>query len=183
MQNLNYPTLFLCHASPDRETARSLADFLERGADVRVLWDEGEMRPGENLAEKARQGRMADIVVVLFSRASLPPRWPRAQWENALVEEPKGEGVRIAFYKCDDCVPPRVLDNVFERKQIRELKRWVRSRAAGFEPPGGVRYPDADLEWLGVALADRAGVEHDSGFRVCAYVPRRFRRGIRPRMW
>ena len=118
------------------------------------------MLPGEDLAEAARRGRMADIVIVLFSRDSLPPRWPRAQWEAALLNEPKEENVRIAFFKCDDCVPPRVLPHVFDRKQVRGLKRWVRARAAAFEPPEDARYPDADLEWLGVALADRAGVEY-----------------------
>ncbi len=159
MQALNFATVYLCYASADRETARNLADFLERGADVRVPRDEGEMREGEDLAAKARQGRMADIVVVLFSRDSLPPRWPRSLWEDALVNEPKAEGTRIAFLKCDDCVPPRVLQNVFERRRIRELKRWVRARQAQFEPPADARYRDADLEWLGVALADRAGVE------------------------
>ncbi len=160
MQTLNQPTLTLCHAPADRETARSLADFLERGADVRVLRDEGEIRADEGLAEKVRQGRMADIVIVLFSRNSLPPRWPRAEWEDALVNEPRAEGVRIAFFKCDDCVPPRVLQCVFERRQVRELKRWVRGAEARFEPPAEARYPDADLEWLGVALADRTGVEY-----------------------
>jgi hypothetical protein len=159
VQALSFPTLFLCYAPADRDVALKLADFLERGADVWVLRDEGEMRPGEDLAEKARQGRMADIVIVLFSRHSLPPRWPRAQWENALVREPKAEGVRIAFFKCDDCVPPRVLEHVFDWKRVRALKRWVRARAAQFEPPGGAGDPDADLEWLGVALADRAGIE------------------------
>ena len=67
------------------------------------------MADGGDLAEKAREGRMADIVLVLFSRNSMPSRWPRAQWEDALVKEPEAEGVRIAFLKCDDCVPPRVL--------------------------------------------------------------------------
>jgi TIR domain len=160
VQTLDQPTVFLCHASADRETARAVADFLEKGAEVRVLRDEGEMLPDEDLAGAARRARMADIVIVLFSRDSLPPRWPRAQWEDALVNEPREENVRIAFFKCDDCVPPKVLQHVFERKQVRELKRWVRARAAAFEPPEDARYPDADLEWLGVALADRAGVEY-----------------------
>jgi hypothetical protein len=160
VQTLETPTVYLCYATADRETAGELADFLERGADVRVLRDEGQLQPGEDLAEKARQGRMADVVIVLFSRKSLPPRWPRAQWEDALVSEPAAEGIRFAFLKCDDCVPPKVLQNVFDRRQIRDLKRWVRGSSAKFEPPAAARYPDADLEWLGVALADRAGVEY-----------------------
>ncbi len=160
MQTLETHSVYLCYAAADRKIAIELADFLERGADVQVLRDEGELRPDEDLAEKARQGRMADIVIALFSRKSLPSRWPRAQWEGALVSEPRAEGIRIAFLKCDDCVPPKVLENVFDRRQVRELKRWVRGRAAKFEPPAAARYPDADLEWLGVALADRAGVEY-----------------------
>ena len=66
-------------------------------------------RPGQDLAGKAREARMADVALALFSRASLPPRWGRAQWEDALVKEPAEEGVRIGFVTCDDCAPPRVL--------------------------------------------------------------------------
>ena len=48
---------------------------------------------------------MADIVIVFFSRDSCASRWPRAQWEDALVKEPDAEGVHIAFLRCDDCDP------------------------------------------------------------------------------
>ncbi len=155
-------TVFPCYAAADREIAAGIASFLERGADVRVFLEEGEMRPGENLADKAREARMADIVVVLFSRHSLPSRWPRSEWEGALHEEPAAEGVRIAFVRADDCIPPRVLAPRFDLPRgLRELKRWLRGNAAQFEPPVSVRYPDAgpDLEVLGIAIADRAGVE------------------------
>ena len=117
------------------------------------------MRDGEDIAEKARQGRTADCIVVLFSRTSLPRPWPRSQWEGALIHEPRGENVRIAFLECDDCSPPKVLEPVFERRQLRQLKRWLRQSTVTFIPPDDVRDPGADLEWLGVALADRAGEE------------------------
>jgi hypothetical protein len=134
---------------------------------VRVFLEDGEMRPGEDLAAKARQGRMADMVVVLFSRESLPPRWPRSQWEDALVKEPAEEGVRIAFLRCDDCVPPKVLAPQFESKQLRELKRWVRNRAAEWQPPEEVCGEESagSLEVLGIAIADCPGVEtvNDTG--------------------
>ena len=109
---------------------------------------------------------MADIVVVFFSRDSMPSRWARAQWEDALVKEPAAEGVRIAFLSCDDCHPPKVLTPQFDAKQFRELKRWVRADGEGsgitrFEPPADARCPhrSADLEVLGIAIADRPGVE------------------------
>jgi hypothetical protein len=152
-------TLFLCYAAADRNAATRIAAFLERGADVRTFLEEGEIQPDQSLVAKAREARMADIVVVLFSRQSLPPRWPRAEWEEPLVKEPAAEGVRIAFARLDDCLPPRVLHPMFELgglavKGMRDLKRWVRNPAAVPSP----NVP-ADLEVLGIALADRAGME------------------------
>ncbi len=148
-------TIFLCYAPADREFARGVAEFLEAGAAGRVFFDEGAIGPGEDLADKARQGRMADVVVVVFSRHSLPPHWPRAQWEGPLIIEPAQEGVRIAFLNCGGCNPPRVLTPRFPAQQLRNLKRWIRSRAAARETLD----PQPRLEPLAAALADRAGVE------------------------
>ena len=156
MQTLTAPTIFPCYAATDRAMAERLAVLLERGADVRVFLDEGQMPEGADLAEKAREARMADIVLVLFSRNSMPSRWPRAQWEDALVKEPAAEGVRIAFLKCDDCIPPRVLTPMFDAARLRDVKRWVRGSEAG-EPPAAEF--SADLEVLGIAIADRPGTE------------------------
>jgi hypothetical protein len=149
------PSLALCYAPADRELARRIAAFIERGADVRVLLDTGKMRPGEDLAEKARQAAGSEMAVVLFSRHSLPPRWPRAQWEDALVKGPAESGIRIAFVRCDDCVPPRVLAPMFETNALRQIKRWAR----GHMPAPRPERLDGDLEALGIALADRPGVE------------------------
>lgn len=149
-------TLCPCYAAADLEPATRVAEFLERGADVRVFLEEGAMQPGADLAAKAREARMADRVLVFFSRHSLPPRWPRAQWEDALVKEPAAEGVPMAFVRCDDCSPPGVLRPLFTANQLREIKRWVR----GAEPAGAAS-PEfaADLDILGFAIADRPGVE------------------------
>ena len=156
MQTLTAPTIFPCYAAADRALAERLAALLERGADVRVFLDEGQMPEGADLAEKAREARMADIVIVLFSRNSMPSRWPRALWEDALVKEPEAEGVRIAFLKCDDCIPPRVLTPMFDAARLRDVKRWVRGSEPG-EPPAAEF--SADLEVLGIAIADRPGAE------------------------
>ena len=156
MQTLTAATIFPCYAAADRAIAERLAALLERGADVRVFLDEGQMPEGADLAEKAREARMADIVLVLFSRNSLASRWPRAQWEDALVKEPAAEGVRIAFLKCDDCIPPRVLAPMFDAARLRDVKRWVRGSEAA-EPPAAEF--SADLEVLAIAIADRPGRE------------------------
>ncbi len=162
-------TLFPCYAPGDRETAHKIAEFLERGADVRVFLEEGEIRPGEDLITKAREARMADIAVVLFSRESMPPRWSRAQWEGALVTEPAAEGVHMAFMRCDDCVPPKVLVPQFTPRQLRQLKRWVRGHA-----PDADRH-SADLEVLGIAVADRPGCETVETSEMAREFAREFR--------
>jgi hypothetical protein len=160
------PTIFPCYAAADREAARQIAEFLEKCDDARVFLQEGEMRPGQDLAEKAREARMADIALVLFTRNSLPARWPRTQWEDALVKEPAEERTRIAFLRCDDCVPPRVLKPQFDlvglpREGLRQLKRWVRGRAASFEgrEQAGAQGREGGLEVLGIAVADQPGSE------------------------
>ncbi len=165
MQTLTRTTVFPCYAPEDRTVAAALAEFLERGADVEVLLDDGEIRAGEDLISKARDARTADVVLVLFSRNSMPARWARAQWEGALVNEPKEENVRIAFVRCDDCNPPAVLQPRFEVAGLRlgglrDVKRWVRDRRASWTPPEEPRNSDhaGYLEDLGIAIADRTGV-------------------------
>jgi hypothetical protein len=154
-------TLFPCYAAADRPMAATLACFLEAGAGVRVLLEEGEIRPGEDMVKKAREARMADIILVLFSRNSLPSPWPRYKWEEALQKEPAEENVRIGFVKFDDCSPPRVLAPQFDLTglpvpMLRRLKRWVR---AGTFSETAIRNPDLaqSVEELGVAIADRPG--------------------------
>jgi hypothetical protein len=141
--------------------AATLATFLDRSAGVRVFFGEGEMRPGEDLAAKAREARMADIVVPLLSRNSVPVPWPRSQWEGALIDEPKAEGVRIAFLRCADYTPPRVLAPQFDGRSLkgwRELKRWIRDRVASYVPPETPPCSESgDLETLSATLADRPG--------------------------
>jgi hypothetical protein len=162
-------TLSPCYAPADRETARALAEFLERGADVRVFLEDGELREGEDILSKAREARTADMVLVLFSRDSMPARWRREQWQPVLVDEPAAEGVAIAFLRCDDCVPPKVLAPMFAPRQFREVKRWVRGHA-----PEASR-PHAELELLGIAVADRAGAELAPSAEIAAEFAEEFR--------
>lgn len=130
------------------------------------------MRAGEDMAEKARQALGSNMALLLFSRQSIPARWPRAQWEDALVNEPVAAGVRVAFVRCDDCVPPRVLAPMFEASALRAIKRWAR----GHMPvPQGPSARDGNLEVLGIAISDRPGAEWAADEEIA----RRFIRGFR----
>ena len=153
MQTLT-PSLYPCYAASDRPVAEALAGFLERGADVRVFLDEGMLPPGGGLAAKAREARVADRVLILFSHRSLPRGWQRREWEPALVTEPAEEGVPIAFATCDDCAPPRVLVPRFDLTAthgFRQVKRWLRGGDCHQVPAAG------DVDSLGAAIADRPG--------------------------
>lgn len=174
MQALNSTTVFPCYSAQDRDLAVQTADFLQKGANVRVFLEEGCMPAGADLAEKAREARTAEVVLVFFSRASLPSRWPRSQWEDALVNEPAREGVRIAFLKCDDCNPPKVLENQFDLSTrrldgLRGLKRWIRGGSGLYTPPGH------EVELIAMAVADRPGMDTvdsielaEDSMRACA---------------
>lgn len=156
------PTLFPCYAPADRPAAEAIRGFLERGAQVRIFFEEGELREGESLAGKAGEGLVADLILVLFSRTSWPSRRPRAEWEDAFLNQPKAEGVRIAFARLDDCVPPPVLIPCLDLAGLplaglRSLKRWV--RGGGKLAEKAVAPSAGDLEVLGIALADRPGSE------------------------
>jgi hypothetical protein len=61
------PKVFPCYSTPERELVRELAAFLERGAGVEVLLEEGEMAPGGDLVAKVEEGLSADVVLVLIS--------------------------------------------------------------------------------------------------------------------
>jgi hypothetical protein len=169
VQALTPKTVFPCYAPGDGELAKSLAGFLERGADVRVYLEEGRIGDGEDLVSKARDARTAEIAIVLFSRRSWSGRRPRAEWEGAFLAEPAAEGVRIAFLRADDCVTPKVLVPQFTATQFRELKRWIRGHAPEWRRPG------ADLEVLGIAVADRPGTELADSADLAAAFAREFR--------
>jgi len=174
--------VFPCYAEADRELAAGVAAFLECGAEVRVFLDEGRMGPGEDLAGRAREARTADTILVFFSRQSLPSPWPRARWEDALVREPAAEGVRIAFLRCDDCAPPRVLEPRFEiggpsLAGLRALKRWVRRAPRDLDaaPIALEAGREVELERLGIALADRPGSDVASSVELALEFAAAFR--------
>jgi hypothetical protein len=145
---------------------------VERGAQVRVFLEDGELREGENLAARAREGLVADLILLLFSRASWPARRPRTEWEDAFLNAPAAQGVRVAFARLDDCAPPQILNPRFEfaglpLDSLRSFKRWVRG---GGKPIGKTVSAGGDLEVLGIALADRPGREWTSAAMAGRFV-------------
>lgn len=139
---------------------------------VEVLLEEGEMQPGEDLIGKVQEGLSADVVLVLLSPASVPPKWVLERWKSVFWDQAAEVGTALATLLCADSGFPGLLrrKNFFDLRAdrlpaFRAIKRWLLqlsplAREAPFVPP---RQPDftgreAELESLCSLLADAPGI-------------------------
>ncbi len=164
-------TVFPCFAREDRQIARDLAEFLERGANVRMFLEDGEIGPGETLVSKAADGLQAAVILLIVSPDSAPVPWVRRDWEPVLLDRPKSEGVKLATTLARTCQFPALLrreaffDLTLDRlAAFREIKRWLLGleparRDMEFEPARqpGVDGCGAEMEKLWQTLADAPG--------------------------
>jgi hypothetical protein len=173
------PKVFLCYSTSDHELVGDLAAFLERGAGVEVLLEEGEMPSGGDLIAKVEEGLSADVVLVLLSPDAVPPRWPLDRWKSVFWEQAADAGTALATLLCRDAKFPDLLrrKNFFDLRQhrlaaFRAIKRWLMSlsplpRQGPFAPARQPSFAerDAELETLCTLLADTPGmaVLQDSG--------------------
>ena len=152
-------SVFLAHATADAAFARELTNFLEAGCDDIDFTPDSAILPGHDLIDTAETGRAADVLVVLISPSSNPPRWPREKWEPVFAE---AGTTPIAIFLLEECTFPDLLRrglNFFDATKdrlasMRRLKRWL----------GGIQFGTCpamtfspDLEALYQAVADRPG--------------------------
>ena len=113
--------VFPCYSTPDRELVHELAAFLERGAGVEVLSEEGEMQPSQDLIAKVEEGLSADVVLVLLSPEAVPARWVLERWKPVFWEQAAAVGTALATLLCRDAKFPDLLrrKNFFDLRQNR----------------------------------------------------------------
>lgn len=165
-------SVFPCHSREDSQFARDLSEFLERGTSVQVFLEDSEIAPGETLVAKALDGLEANVILLLLSPDSVPARWVRPEWEQALREGPRRAGVRTATVLVRDCdFPPLFRREAFfdltqnRLEGFRQIKRWLLGlepvrKELEFEPArqGHFVCRDAEMERLRRELADAPGV-------------------------
>jgi hypothetical protein len=73
-----------------------------------------------------------DICLLLLSPGSIPRAWPRQQWEQVLVEQPRELGSSLGFVLVRPCGFPQVLQkakffdlSVDLKSGRRKLRRWL----------------------------------------------------------
>jgi hypothetical protein len=163
-------TAFLAHARADHHFANRLAEFLEFGCNLTCYVEDGLIGPNHDLISKAEEGLSADVLVLLLSPMSSPPRWPRDRWEPILFDQARRSGVEVASILLQDCSFPPLLrrrnfiDATTNRLLAqRLLKRWFWQREHDAAALPVTEISD-DLEDIySSALADRAGTLSVSG--------------------
>ncbi len=166
------PKVFPCYSATDRQLVHELAAFLERGAGVEVLVEEGEMQPGADLIAKAEEALSADVALVLISPESAPAKWVLERWKSVFWEQAAEMGTPLATLLCRDARFPDLLrrKNFFDLRQnrlaaFRDIKRWLMSlaqvaREAPYAPAQQPAFTGRaeESELLAVLLADTPGM-------------------------
>jgi hypothetical protein len=102
-------SIFLSHSHADKEFARKLAEDLKRDG-VRVWIDEAEIRVGDSLIAKLREGiDLVDYVGVILSPDSVGSTWVKYEVDVAMNQEIAGKRVKVLPILYKDCDLPGFL--------------------------------------------------------------------------
>lgn len=131
-------SIFLSHTADDKAFVRKLARDLENHG-IRYWLDEAEIKVGQSLIEKIRQGiDEVDYVAVILSPRSIASSWVQREVDVAMNQEIQGKKVKvlpIMYQRCD--LPGFLLGKFYadftdESKYPEALKRLVESMGIVF---------------------------------------------------
>jgi hypothetical protein len=167
--------IFILHAANDAPCAEELKSFLDAGCDGICIAPDSTILAGQDLLSAAEMVDSADVLILLLSPESNPPRWRREVWEPLLAGR-----TRLSTFLLDECTFPLLLrrgSNFFDGTTtrlaaMRQLKRWIWGIRHGTSPAMSL---SADLEPLYVALADRPGTMTASGAMAERFAHQAFR--------
>jgi len=106
------PKAFICHASEDKPTARSIALALrDMGATVWI--DEWEINVGESIVEKVNAGlEECSHLVLLLSSHSVNKPWVRREFSAALMGQLSERRVTVLPVRLDESKPPKIIEDI-----------------------------------------------------------------------
>ena len=152
-------SIFLSHTAQDKAFVRKLARDLDNHG-VKYWLDEAEIKIGESLIEKIRQGiDEVDYVAVILSPCSVASPWVQREVDVAINQEIQGKGVKVLPIMYESCELPGFLlgklyvDFTEESKYAEAFKRLVESISVVFNKRA--LEPGSDNLTLGHAI-DRA---------------------------
>jgi len=127
------PRIFLSHNSADKSFVRKLAFDLENQG-IGCWLDEAEIKIGESLIEKIREGLdNVDYVAVVLSPDSISSSWVQREVDVAMNQEILGRKLKVLPIMFRSCEPPGFLlgklyaDFTVEANYNDSLEKLVRS--------------------------------------------------------
>ena len=145
--------LFLCHHEADKDWVRNLARSIEaeryKDRNLRVFFDEWDIRPGENIVSKIDEGmKKSRFVGVVLSKSALSAEWPVMELSMAVCSDPSGrKGTVIPMWlgKCQVPAPLLIrnfLDFSNESEYARAYPRLIALLKDEALPRGGTNEID-----------------------------------------
>jgi hypothetical protein len=108
-----FPGIFLSHSHADKEFVRKLASDL-RAAGARVWIDEAELKLGDSLIQKIREGiDSMDYLAVILSPNSVNSSWVQKEVDIAMNQEIEGRTVKVVPLIYQPCELPWFLVGKF----------------------------------------------------------------------
>jgi len=93
------PEVFVSYAEKDKPKVVKLVEALKKEKDIKVWFDEDQIRPGDDFVEKMKDGiAAADKVIICLSPSftSKPPTsWVKRELKMAILEEQEHQQLRI----------------------------------------------------------------------------------------
>lgn len=158
-------TVFLCHATDDRETAALIAQRIESTAEARVLLDETG-----NLANSWDGGLSCDVILLLLSARSVAERISREEWASLLEHQEGHQEPPVLSIALQNAAWPKLLERrrflCWAEPQLQVLRAIDRFVIAAHRPSSQQGFIPAkaecsghtpQLESLWAALVDRCG--------------------------
>ena len=103
-------SIFLSHNHADKQFVRRLAKDLKK-LGVRVWIDEAEVKIGDSLIDKLREGiDKMDYLGVVLSSNSISSSWVKKEVDIAMNQEIKGKRVKVLPLLIEDCELPWFLE-------------------------------------------------------------------------
>lgn len=116
------PNVFLSHNSKDKDFVHKLALDLKCHG-VNVWLDEAELKIGDSLIEKIREGiDGVDYVAVILSPNSIQSRWVQKEVDVAMTLEINGKEIKVLPLMLESCELPGFLLGKFYADFTEDLK-------------------------------------------------------------
>ncbi|MFZ2807531.1 MAG: toll/interleukin-1 receptor domain-containing protein [Desulfosalsimonadaceae bacterium] len=126
-------SIFLSHTAADKPFVRKLGRDLSNHG-IRCWLDEAEIKVGESLIEKIRQGiDEVDYLAVILSPRSVVSPWVQREVDVAMNQEIQGRKLKVLPVKYQPCELPGFLLGKFyadftdESRYAEDFKRFVES--------------------------------------------------------